>query len=306
MIPIQINHLKKAFAGTQAVNDISFAVHQGEIFGLIGPDGAGKTTTIRILVSLLTADAGQVLFKGRAVHKNMAFVRSQIGYMPQRFSLYQDLSVEENMHFFGDLFKVTRYEQKERMQRLFSFSNLEPFRKRRAAALSGGMKQKLALSCMLMHDPEVVVLDEPTYGVDPVSRNEFWNILKMLSEQGTSILVTTAYMDEAELCNRVGLIFKGRLLAHDEPQKLTNHFDHPLYLIDSDQSNKLYDALQQTPFAGDCHLFGEGIHLTDRQKRGMHAVRTILDEQKIDYRSIKPITPDMEDLFLELMQDAKN
>ncbi len=302
MHPIEIEHLQKNYDHVQAVKGVSFHVDQGEIFGLIGPDGAGKTTILRILVSLLMPDAGRVRFQGRSVAEHMTYVRSRIGYMPQRFSLYQDLSVEENLRFFGDLFQVPQKRQAQRMERLYHFSNLGPFGKRRAGALSGGMKQKLALSCMLMHEPGVVVLDEPTYGVDPVSRSEFWNILKQLKEEGTAVLVTTAYMDEAELCDRVGLIFEGEILALDKPDRLLQSFEHTVYLIESDRSQQLFQQLQETPYRRQCNIFGNGVHLTDMNNDGSKTIENFLKEQECSYQSVKAIRPDLEDLFLMLMQ----
>jgi len=218
--PIEIRGLHKSYRKTEAVRDVTFSVPEATIFGLIGPDGGGKTTIMRTLVSLLSFDSGEVLFQGKPVQENVSFVRSHVGYMPQRFSLYQDLTVAENIHFFAELFDVPREEMNSRIEELYEFSTLGPFKERRAGALSGGMKQKLALSCMLVHQPSVIVLDEPTFGVDPVSRNDFWEILKTLAGRGTTILVSTAYMDEALLCDRVALVYRGRLLATDEPTAL--------------------------------------------------------------------------------------
>jgi ABC-2 type transport system ATP-binding protein len=306
MNPIVINNLKKSYGMVPAVKEVSFEVQTGEIFGLIGPDGAGKTTIIRTIVSLLDADEGEIFFKGRKIQGNTKFVRSNIGYMPQRFSLYRDLTVEENLRFFGDLFQVPVETQNELMQKLYDFSKLEPFKNRRAEALSGGMKQKLALSCMLMHQPEVVVLDEPTFGVDPVSRSEFWDILKRLAKDGTSILVSTAYMDEAGLCDKVALMFKGKILALDKPNKLLQSYQEPLYLIETDQVHVTFEKLTSLPEFENCNLFGNGLHIADTKNRGLEGIKKILDENKIEYESVQPIDVDLEDLFLKLIREESD
>ena len=304
MNPIIINNLKKSYGNVQAVKDVSFDVQSGEIFGLIGPDGSGKTTIIRTLVSLLNPDEGDILFMGKSVVENTKFVRSNIGYMPQRFSLYRDLTVEENLHFFGDLFKIPIDVQNKLMQKLYDFSKLEPFKDRRAEALSGGMKQKLALSCMLMHQPKVVILDEPTFGVDPVSRNEFWEILKSLASEGTSVLVSTAYMDEAGLCDKIALMFEGNMLAMDQPDKLLKSYEEPLYLIETDQVHIAYNKLKELQAFSDCNLFGNGLHVADKENRGEQGIKKILDIKKVKYNSVERINADLEDLFLKLIKDG--
>jgi len=302
MNPIIIKDLIKSYDTVKAVDGVSLDVKRGEIFGLIGPDGAGKTSIIRILVSLLRADSGQVLFEGKEVCQNPAFVRSNIGYMPQRFSLYQDLTVDENLNFFGDLFAIQKKQQMQSKEKLFEFSKLGPFKNRRAGQLSGGMKQKLALSCMLMHAPEVIVLDEPTFGVDPVSRQEFWEILKALAAEGTSILVTTAYMDEARLCDRVGLIFEGNILAVDQPDKLVAAYKAPLYLIHSDTPHLIYEKIATSVLAADVDLFGDGVHYTDNRKIGKQGLVVELVKIGLLTDNIEKIEPDMENLFISLMK----
>jgi ABC-2 type transport system ATP-binding protein len=301
MNPIEVKNLKKSYGDVIAVDNVSFEVRSGEIFGLIGPDGAGKTTIIRTIVSLLNIDEGQVFFQGKQVQEDIMYVRANIGYMPQRFSLYQDLTVEENLRFFGDLFQVPAQVQKKLMKRLYEFSKLGPFSKRKAGALSGGMKQKLALSCMLMHEPKVLVLDEPTFGVDPVSRSEFWDILKSLAQSGTTILVSTAYMDEAGLCNRVGLIFEGKILALDEPDKLLKEFSDTLFNIKTEHPHLVFEKLQSSEFSKNCNLFGGGVHLADHKNYGAEKIKRILQSLNIDYKDIEKIEPNLEDLFLKLM-----
>jgi len=300
--PIIIRDLSKSYGDVQAVKNVSLQVKPGEIYGLIGPDGAGKTTIIRTLVSLLKADKGEVLFQGKDVHKHAVFVRSRIGYMPQRFSLYRDLSVEENLRFFGDLFQISQALQKSRMKKLYNFSKLGPFKNRRAGDLSGGMKQKLALSCMLMHEPEVIVLDEPTLGVDPVSRGEFWEILNNLATGGTTILVSTAYMDEADLCHRTGLIHEGRILAQDRPAMLIENFPFPLYCIRSGQPQKIFEQLGKGPLGDQLQLFGQGVHFVDRNKLGLPGLQKLLKSTGLATLQVEVIKPSLENLFLELMR----
>lgn len=303
MNPIIINNLKKSYGAVDAVKGVSFEVQPGEIFGLIGPDGAGKTTIIRTLVSLLDPDEGDILFMGKNVSGNTKFIRSNVGYMPQRFSLYRDLTVEENLRFFGDLFRVPADVQNKLMKKLFTFSKLEPFKNRRAEALSGGMKQKLALSCMLMHEPKVIVLDEPTFGVDPVSRSEFWDILKNLAIEGTSVLVSTAYMDEASMCDNVALMFEGNILAMNHPDRLLKSFKEPLFLIETDQVHIAYNRLSELQIFSDCNLFGNGLHVADRENRGQTGIKKLLVEHSVGFSSIEPIKADLEDLFLRLIKD---
>ena len=304
MNPIIIKNLTKSYGPVEAVRGVSFEVKKGEVFGLIGPDGAGKTTIIRIIVSLLGVDSGEVLFKGKAVGENIQYVRTNVGYMPQRFSLYQDLTVRENLDFFGDLFEVPVDIQRRRREELYAFSKLGPFEDRRAGQLSGGMKQKLALSCMLMHEPDVILLDEPTYGVDPVSRSEFWDILKELAAKGTTILVTTAYMDEAHLCDRVGLMFNGQLLTLDTPSALLRQFDRPLFLVESNRPHDTYEALQKANLPGQCDLFGNGVHVSGSEDLGLAELKTVLTENNIKYKDIRTVKPTLEDLFLELQRQA--
>ncbi len=300
--PIEVKGLCKSYGTIEAVRDASFSAERARIFGLIGPDGAGKTTIMRSIVSLVSCDSGEILFQGKPVDRNTDYVRAHIGYMPQRFSLYQDLTVEENLRFFGDLFGVPRREMDARIERLYRFSALAPFRKRRAGALSGGMKQKLALSCMLVHEPEVVVLDEPTFGVDPVARNEFWEILKDLARSGTTILVSTAYMDEALLCDVVALAYQGRLLATDAPARLLAGFPSRLYLAATESPHLALRLLERTPLCRSCHLFGDGVHFTLREGASIASAAKALEGRQAAVSEIRAIEPGLEDLFLELLK----
>jgi ABC-2 type transport system ATP-binding protein len=303
-VVLEARHFCKSYGDVEAVRDVSFSVYRAEIFGLIGPDGGGKTSLMRSLVSLLRIDRGELFVKGRSVGKHPDFVRRNVGYMPQRFSLYQDLTVRENLRFFSELFGVGSHESRERIRELNEFSGLEPFADRRAAALSGGMKQKLALSCMLVHSPEVIVLDEPTFGVDPVSRHEFWQILTRLKEAGTTILVSTAYMDEAYRCDRVGLMFDGRILALDKPSVLKDRYPERLYGLRTGQPNRAHDLLSASGVCEECNLFGDGVHFTLREGTSVDVVRNLLEDRQMRFESITVIESGIEDLFLRLMKEG--
>ncbi len=236
MDAVEIEDLRKNYTGENALRGISFAVPYGQLFGIIGADGAGKTTLMRILVTLISADSGTASVLGFDVMKQLHHIRSEIGYMPQRFSLYQDLTVKENLLFFADIYGVNGKERREGISKLLEFSRLDTFQKRRAANLSGGMKQKLALSCALIHTPRLLVLDEPTTGVDPVSRNEFWDILKKLRSQGITIIISTPYMDEATMCDSLLIMHEGNVLRTGSPAALIDSYPHDLYKIESDEN----------------------------------------------------------------------
>ncbi|ADK82533.1 ABC transporter ATP-binding protein [Sediminispirochaeta smaragdinae] len=299
---LEARAVSKGYGAIKALSRVSFSVEKSTIFGLIGPDGGGKTTLIRAFVSLLTLDEGELYFQGRRVNKSADFVRSHVGYMPQRFSLYQDLSVEENLRFFGRLFGVERRDLEKRIQRLYEFSGLGSFTKRRAGALSGGMKQKLALSCMLVHAPEIIILDEPTFGVDPVSRNDFWAILTSLRDEGTTILVSTAYMDEAYLCDMVGLMFGGKLLAVDEPNRLKSYYEVPLYRAEGAKAHQIYRFLDESGLCDQCNLFGDGVHFTLKKAEDSKHIETLIQSTSYTVDNIVRIEPGIEDLFLLLME----
>src|SRR5436190_18489500 len=253
---IEVSHLTKSYGKEKvvAVNDVSFQVNAGEIFGLIGPDGAGKTTIIRILTTLILADKGTATVDGLEVVKDYKKIRSSVGYMPGRFSLYQDLTVEENLNLFATVFNTSIEENYHLIKDIYS--QIEPFKDRRAGKLSGGMKQKLALSCALIHKPSVLFLDEPTTGVDPVSRKEFWGMLKNLKQQGITILVSTPYMDEANLCDRIALINHGRILKIDTPENITHQFEKTLWAVQGDDMPKLLNDLRLNNHINSCFAFG--------------------------------------------------
>lgn len=290
---------KKSFV--TAVDNVSFEVEEGELFGLIGPDGAGKTSIFRILTTLLLADKGSANVLGYDVVKNFKEIRDVIGYMPGRFSLYQDLTVEENLEFFATIFNTTIQENYDLVADIYK--QIEPFKTRRAGKLSGGMKQKLALSCALIHKPKILFLDEPTTGVDPVSRKEFWEMLKKLKSQGITILVSTPYMDEAKLCDRIALMQSGKILEINTPQNIVNKFGKNLYAVHSENMFKLLNDLRSFPQTESCFAFGENHHLTLNED---HFDTTQLEDylrtNGHNNLIIEKIEPEIEDCFMQLMK----
>lgn len=302
-IDIEIKKLKKSYDGKTALNGIDLEIYNAEMFGLIGPDGAGKTTLMRVLCGLVDIDEGECRVKGRDVVKEFRKVRSIIGYMPQRFSLYPDLTVSENLRFFAELFQVPQEEREKKLKQLLDFSRLSPFQKRRASELSGGMKQKLALSCALIHTPEVLLLDEPTTGVDPVSRREFWMILKELKQEGVTIMVSTPYMDEAELCDRVALIHKGNILAVSEPEKIPLLFEFKLIEVRGPELIKMNKSLEDLPCVLDSQLFGDKLHLSVYEvSESKKAIEKKLFDSGFDNFSVEEVSPSFEDSFVALMR----
>ncbi|RDD30323.1 ATPase [Prosthecochloris sp. ZM] len=298
---VVIEHVSKKFGEITALQDVSFQVFHGEIFGLIGADGAGKTTLMRILTTLILPDSGQATINGRDIVSAYRSIRARIGYMPGRFSLYPDLSVEENLLFFASVFSTTIEENYDLVKDIYQ--QLEPFKKRRAGKLSGGMKQKLALSCALIHKPEVLFLDEPTTGVDAVSRMEFWQMLKRLKEQNITILVSTPYMDEAGLCDRIGMMQKGKLLAVDTPDEITELVPMQLFAIRVDQMHRLTEALRSYPYSASAYAFGQVVHYRDRRKHpNEHELKEFLKVQGFSAVMIRRINPGIEDTFIALME----
>jgi ABC-2 type transport system ATP-binding protein len=283
-----------------AVDDVSFSVEEGELFGLIGPDGAGKTSIFRILTTLLLADNGSAKVLDYDVVNDYKKIRDLVGYMPGRFSLYTDLTVEENLEFFATIFNTTIQENYELVADIYR--QLEPFKTRRAGKLSGGMKQKLALCCALIHKPKVLFLDEPTTGVDPVSRKEFWEMLKRLKAQGISILVSTPYMDEAKLCDRIALMQNGKIMKIDTPQNIVNQFGKNLYAVHSEEMFKLLNDLRAFPKAGSCFAFGENHHLTMKDEDyHIDELKNYLAANGHEKATVEKIDPGIEDCFMQLM-----
>ncbi len=299
---IQATHINKSFNDTHALKDISFSVEAGELFGLIGPDGAGKTTLFRLFTTLLLPDSGTIQIDGLDVVKDYKSIRKHVGYMPGRFSLYQDLSVEENLQFFATIFNSSIEENYDLIAPIYS--QIEKFKTRKAGDLSGGMKQKLALSCALIHKPRVLFLDEPTTGVDVVSRKEFWEMLAELKEKGITILVSTPYMDEAALCERVALIQKGEILSISTPQQITDAFPHQLFALRSNNISKLISDLEIYKHSQSVYPFGQYIHYTDkREKTALGEIRSYLENLGHQHIEVQEIQANIEDCFMELMNN---
>jgi ABC-2 type transport system ATP-binding protein len=304
---IQIINLKKQYGDTMALTSASFDIMAGEMFGLIGPDGAGKTTLIRILTSLLDADEGQCRLLGISVSREPEAVRKVIGYMPQRFSLYPDLTVGENLRFFADLFRVSKPERVKRTEELLQFSRLAPFVKRRAGQLSGGMKQKLALSCALIHTPRALILDEPTTGVDPVSRGEFWDILKTLKQGGVTILVTTPYMDEAEKCDRVALINKGKILAVGTAAEITRRFSGTVYALFGPNLPAVAGWFKRRLHPNQVQILGDRVHVSlfaDTPEK-METLCREAQTNGMAIDSVETARPGLEDTFIALIAEKE-
>lgn len=303
MSAVTVNNITKTYnkKTVLAVDDVSFSIDKGEIFGLIGPDGAGKTTIFRILTTLLVADKGTATVVGYDVVKEFHKIRGIVGYMPGRFSLYQDLTVEENLNFFATVFGTTVKENYDQIKDIYS--QLEPFKTRRAGKLSGGMKQKLALCCALIHKPEVLFLDEPTTGVDVVSRKEFWEMLKRLKEQGITIMVSTSYMDEATLCDRIGLILDGRILSMDIPANIIKAYPEKLYAIKSPGMHNLLRELRANDEIFHCYAAGEYIHVSFKsasEENKNLLINTLKEKGETDL-IIKETIPTVEDCFIRLL-----
>ncbi len=309
MNAITVNNIFKTYGSkketVKALDDISLEVKKGDLFGIIGPDGAGKTSLFRILTTLLLADSGTATVDGLDVVKDHKKIRSRIGYMPGKFSLYQDLTVEENLEFFASIFNASIEANYELIKEIYI--QIEPFKKRRAGKLSGGMKQKLALCCALIHKPSVLFLDEPTTGVDAVSRKEFWGMLKNLKKQGITILVSTPYMDEAALCDRVALMQSGKIMSIDTPENIIREFKRPMWSVRAAEMYRLLKDLKNYPNTESCNSFGEVHHLvlkdddTDETK-----VRLYLQGLHHEHLEIKKADPNIEDRFMQLMQQSIN
>ncbi|MDE6638679.1 MAG: ABC transporter ATP-binding protein [Muribaculaceae bacterium] len=295
---IEISGVTKRYGTLTALDNVSFQVERGEMFGLIGPDGAGKSTLYKILATLTAPDEGTATVCGLDTVKDYSRLRTIIGYMPEKFSLYQDLSVSENLRFFASLFGVSIKENYDIIAPVFA--QLERFPNRKAGALSGGMKQKLALSCALIHRPEILLLDEPTTGVDAVSRSEFWDMLSTLREKGITILVSTSYMDEATRCERIALINKGQILRVNTPEGLVDGLDENLYNASATQMFELLTRLRQLPEVEDCYTFGATLHVVGRKGFNPVAVRDSLRLEGLIDVYVYPAKGDIEDLFIKL------
>jgi ABC-2 type transport system ATP-binding protein len=298
---IQLRDLTRRFGALTAVDHVNLEIGRGEIFGLVGPDGAGKTTTLRILSGLLDPSEGEVLIGGENVVKNPRWVKDRIGYMAQRFGLYVDLTVDENMEFYSDLFGIPKAERERLLPELLRMTRMAPFRKRQAGKLSGGMKQKLGLMCTLLHRPEILFLDEPTNGVDPVSRRDFWAILYQLVKDGITILVTTAYLDEAERCNRVGMMYKGRLIRCESPDVMRNNLDEVCYAVETPNLRDMRDKLRSCDGVLSVESSGDSLHVLIAP--GRTSPERL--QETIGAVNFRQITPSLEDVFIAMIRKAE-
>src|SRR5688572_21013984 len=294
-------HYGKKKDTVHALKGVSFEVEEGELFGIIGPDGAGKTSLFRVLTTLLLPDGGSATVDGLDVVKDFKAIRQRVGYMPGRFSLYQDLTIEENLEFFATIFNTTVQENYDLIKDIYS--QIEPFKNRRAGKLSGGMKQKLALSCALIHKPSVLFLDEPTTGVDAVSRKEFWEMLRSLKKQGITILVSTPYMDEAALCDRIALVQNGEILSLNTPRGIVDSFSKPLWAVKSSRMLPLLNELLQKDFVEDAYPFGEFHHVVMKDRSGEPLLSQFIQDHSNENAVLQVAQPDIEDCFIALMKN---
>jgi ABC-2 type transport system ATP-binding protein len=305
MDAINTVNLTKRFNDLPAVDSLNLTVAKGELFGLIGPDGAGKSTTLRMLTAIMDPSGGEAWVMGRHTVREAEAIKEEIGYMSQRFGLYADLTVMENILFYADIYGVPKKGRSEKIERLLAFSNLTPFKRRQAGNLSGGMKQKLGLACALVHTPQLLFLDEPTNGVDPVSRRDFWRILYQLLKEGVTIFVTTAYLDEADRCHRVGLIHKGRLLACDTPDSLRGLMRGTILELRTSDLRRTARLLREAIPGATVGLFGDRLHLvTDDPEKDQEVATNVLQREGINLFGIKPIEPSLEDVFVSVLGDS--
>ncbi|MCP4424141.1 MAG: ABC transporter ATP-binding protein [Chloroflexi bacterium] len=300
---VETEELTREFKGVTAVRNLTLQIRPGEIFGLVGPDGAGKTTVIRLLAAILDPTEGAAKVAGFDTVAQPEPIKRRIGYMAQRFNLYGDLSVGENLNFFADVFEMTGTERRERIERLLNFARLTEFRDRRAAHLSGGMQKKLALACTLIHTPEIIYLDEPTTGVDPVSRREFWDILTDLHLQGITLIVSTPYMDEAERCSRVGLMYQGELVVCDTPEAIKAMTEGELIALWPSDLRRAHDLLAQTEGVLEVQTYGDQLRVFASDGDGMMArLQSVLTEQDIQVLDARRTSPRMEEAFISLIR----
>ncbi len=299
---ISVNNITKNFGGISALSDLTFTVNKGEIFGIVGPDGAGKSTLLRLISGILYPDKGSITINDVNVHENTFRIKENLAYMPQRFGLYEDLTVEENLFFFGRLFGVKKKGIAERVIKLYDFSRLGPFKNRLAGNLSGGMKQKLGLACSLIHSPDIILLDEPTNGVDPVSRREFWKILYDLLTEGVTIIVSTPYLDEAERCTRVALMYSGRLLTLGTPSEIKSTVKDSLLEVISTDVWEVEKILRTNEKYGNIIREGNAIKLfTDDHEKAKKEINRLLIKNGINAKSILKTTPTLENCFIEII-----
>ncbi|HNQ46985.1 MAG TPA: ABC transporter ATP-binding protein [Syntrophorhabdus sp.] len=300
-IAIRTENLTKAFGGNVAVNNLNLEVKKGELFGLVGPDGAGKTTIMRLLAAIMEPTSGNAWVAGYSILTEGELIKEEIGYMSQRFGLYEDLTVMENIMFYADLYGVPARERPPRVERLLGFSNLTPFKERLAGNLSGGMKQKLGLACALIHTPRVLFLDEPTNGVDPVSRRDFWKILYDLLKEEITVFVSTAYLDEAERCTRIGLIHKGTILTVDEPSSIRESLQIPMVEISSAKAKVISDVISTIDGVINVSMYGDRLHVGIKEKGIVDQVLTVIRGQGVEIEGYREIVPSLEDAFIALV-----
>jgi len=304
MLSIQTTNLTKVFGSQTAVNRLNLTVKKGEIFGLVGPDASGKTTTLRMLCGILPPDGGEATVAGCDILSKAEELKDKVGYLPQRFGLYGDLTVLENIHFYADLYEVSRKERADRVERLLAFASLAPFIRRRAQDLSGGMKQKLGLICALIHRPEILLLDEPTTGVDPLSRRDFWMILYDLLREGVTILFSTSYLDEAERCSRIGLIYQGDLLIADTPSAVKSQRVGVILEVRTEDNQSCAEILEGVPSLRSLALSGDKIHVqVDDPREGEKVIREILSSKGMEVLDLLRVRPSLEDAFVSIVKE---
>jgi len=304
---VVVDHLVKHFGDFTAVNDISFSVPKGEIFGFLGPNGAGKSTTIRMLCGILLPTAGTGMVNGFDILTQSERIKEHIGYMSQKFSLYEDLTVEENIEFYGDIYGVSTQRLKERKEWILKMANLKGREKSITEKLSVGWKQRLALGCALVHEPEILFLDEPTSGVDPVSRRSFWDLIFDVAGKGVTVFVTTHYMDEAEHCDRIGLIYRGQLIALGKPQQLKENFTSGLLVeLHVQPVMQAMDFLETLPYVADVAIFGTALHLVITDESQLEQIKADMQKAELNVSDLSKVTPSLEDVFVSLIESADN
>ena len=301
-VTIKTSNLTKVFGDNIAVDNLNLEIERGELFGLVGPDGAGKTTTMRLLTAIMEPTSGEAWVAGHSIIKEGERIKENIGYMSQRFGLYEDLTVMENILFYADLYDVPEKERPARIERLLGFSNLTPFKSRLAGKLSGGMKQKLGLACALIHTPEVLFLDEPTNGVDPVSRRDFWRILYDLLREGVTIFISTAYLDEAERCTRIGLMYRGRLLMKDEPMAVKKSLGMPMIELWSDDARTAKGIVKEIEGVKGVNIYGDRLHVTIEEREKVESIIAQLRHGGMEIKDYREILPSIEDVFISMVE----
>ena len=302
MTAIKTSNLTKSFGDNIAVHALNLEIRKGELYGLVGPDGAGKSTTMRLLTAIMEPTSGDGWVSGHSIRTDGELIKEKIGYMSQRFGLYEDLTVMENILFYADLYEVPKKQRPARIERLLGFSNLTPFKDRLAGKLSGGMKQKLGLACSLIHTPEVLFLDEPTNGVDPVSRRDFWKILYDLLKAGVSILVSTAYLDEAERCTRIGLMHNGRILIEDEPKNVRSSLRLPMIEVWSDNARSALEQVRHLDGVHGVSLYGDRLHISLEERVNAAEIVGKIRHAGIDIKDFRDILPSLEDVFISMVE----